>query len=107
MLFSCSGERSKSRAGILSEKKMAELLVDTHLVDAILYTENSRPDEKREKALFYYPSVLEKHGITRAVMDSSVAFYMRNPAAYARIYQQVIRDLEKRKAAENVEETTE
>jgi hypothetical protein len=46
--------------------------------------------------LFYYASVLEKHGITKARMDSSVTWYMRHPAAYARIYQQVVRDLEKR-----------
>ncbi len=106
-LSSCGEGWSKSKAGILSEKKMAELLVDTHLADAILFADNSRPDEKRDKALFYYPSVLEKHGITKAQMDSSVVWYMRNPAAYARIYQQVIKDLEKRQAAEKKKEKTE
>ena len=106
-LSSCSGRRSKSSVAILSEQKMVELLVDTHLADAMLYVDNSRADEKRDKALFYYPSVLEKYGITKARMDSSVAWYMRNPAAYARIYEQVIQDLEKRKAAEKKKEITE
>ena len=106
-LNSCGGGRSKSSVAILSEQKMVELLVDTHLADAMLYVDNSRSDEKRDKALFYYPSVLEKYGITKAQMDSSVAWYMRNPDAYARIYEQVIKDLEKRKAAEKTKEKTE
>jgi len=90
---------SKSRPEILSEKKMSELLIDTHLADAILFIDKSRADEKRDKGLFYYPSVLEKHGITKAQMDSSVAYYMRNPAAYARIYDRVMKDLESRQAS--------
>jgi len=97
-MCACGGNGSKSRKGILSEKEMVVLLVDTHLADALLAVENSRSDEKRDKALFYYPSVLEKHGITKAQMDSSVAYYMRNGAAYARIYEQVIKELEKRQA---------
>jgi hypothetical protein len=107
VLNSCESSRSKSKSGILSEKKMIELLVDTHLSDAILYTDNSRSDEKRDKALFFYPSVLEKHGITKAGMDSSVVWYMRNPEAFARIYQQVIKELEKRQTAEKKNVITE
>ena len=105
VLSSCGNGRSGSKSGILSEKKMIELLVDTHLADAILYIDNSRSDEKHDKALFYDPSVLEKHGISKAHMDSAVFWYMRKPAAFARIYQQVIKDLEKRQAAEIKNET--
>jgi hypothetical protein len=94
IVISCGENRSKSRNGVLSETKMSELLVDTHLTDAILYIDESRADEKRDKALYYYPSVLEKHGISRARMDSSVAWYMRHPEAYARIYAKVIKKLE-------------
>ncbi|MCX6225733.1 MAG: DUF4296 domain-containing protein [Bacteroidia bacterium] len=107
VLNSCGEGRSKSKKGILSEEKMVELLVDTHLADAMLLVDNSRLDEKRNKALFYFPSVLEKHGITKAQMDSSVAWYMRNPAGYARIYEQVIKNLEKRQASEIKIEKTE
>jgi hypothetical protein len=108
LAISCGENRSKSRYGVLSEAKMTELLVDTHLTDAILYVDQSRADEKRDKALFYYPSVLEKHGITQARMDSSVAWYMRHPEAYARIYAKVIKELEglqtkEKEAAKNIE----
>lgn len=97
LLNSCGERRSISRNGILSEKKMAELLVETHLMDAILNLDISSAVAKRDKALFYYPSILEKYHITKAQMDSSVTWYMRNPEAFTRIYEQVIKDLEKRK----------
>ena len=99
VMSSCGGDSPKTGAGILPEKKMVDLLVDTHLTDAILYVDNSRTDEKRDKGLFYYPSLLEKYGITKVQMDSSVAWYMRNPTAYARVYEQVIKELEKRQSA--------
>lgn len=100
LLNSCSHERMKARKGIIPEDKMAELLIDTHLADAILFVDISQTDIKRDRTLYYYPSILEKYGITKAQMDSSVAWYVRNPDAYARIYDQVIKDLEKRQAAE-------
>lgn len=107
LLNSCGESKAKRKAGILPEKKMVELLVETHLTDAVLNMDKSRSDAKRDKALFYYPSILEKYQVTKAQMDSSVLWYMRNPSAYARIYQQVIKDLEKRQAAERKKETEE
>lgn len=98
VFFSCTESRSKAKAGILSEERMVELMVDTHLVDALISADSTAAAKKREKGLFYYPSVLEKYGITKAQMDSSVAWYMRNPAAYARVYGAVLKDLEARKA---------
>jgi hypothetical protein len=103
---SCSSRPGSS--GILEEKKMVELLVDIHLTDAVLYTNNGMADVKRDKSLYYYPSVLEKHGITKAQMDSSVAWYTRHPPSLTRVYEKVIKDLEKRQAAEpKIEKTDE
>jgi predicted small lipoprotein YifL len=107
ILDSCAGSGRKSRLEIIPEDKMAELLIDTHLADAILFTDISLTDVKRERALYYYPSVLDKYGITKAQMDSSVAWYVRNPEAYARIYDKVVKDLEERQAALKKTEITE
>ncbi len=104
--LSC-GSRSKPPEGILPEQKMVDLLVETHLTDAILYSDNSMAEAKRDKALSYYPSVLEKFRIEKAQMDSSVAWYMRHPKAFARVYEKVILNLEKRQAAESKNVKTE
>jgi len=107
VLTSCGNGLPRSKEGILSEKQMVEMLLDTHLADALLFVENSPSNVKSDKGLFYYPSILEKYGITKAQMDSSVVWYMRNPAAYARIYQKVVKDLEQRQAAVKKNELTE
>lgn len=80
----------------LSERKMTEFLIDLHTADAIMHTEQNTPPEKYDKALYYYPSLLEKYGITRAQADSSVSWYSRHPKQFARIYEDVIRELERR-----------
>ena len=107
LLFSCSGGRTGSGRGIIPEKEMAGLLLETHLADAILITDLSPVDIKRDRALYFYPSILEKFGVTKAQADSSIAFYVRHPEAYARIYEQVIKDLEKRQTADKKVEPTE
>ncbi len=100
MVFcSCGESRSKSKAGIISEKEMVSLLVETHIIDAILVAANESATDKQDKGLFYYPSILERHGITKASMDSSVVWYMKHPDVYARIYEEVIKELDARKAA--------
>jgi hypothetical protein len=106
LLLGACADRPKTSEGILSENKMVQMLVDTHLTDAILFTNNGTAEEKRDKALFYYPSLLEKHGITRAQMDSSVAWYTRHPEAFSRVYAKVIEDLQKRQAAVKVPDKT-
>lgn len=107
LFYSAGCRKSGSKVEILSEKKMVELLVETHITDAILYVDNAQSDEKRDKALFYYPSLLEKQGVTKQQMDSSVSWYMKNPAAYARVYQEVVKELEKRMAAAKKDQTNE
>lgn len=96
LLMSCSGEQTVSPRDVIPEKKMASLLLEIHLTDAILTTDLSQTDSKRNRALYFYPSLLEKHGVTKAQADSSIAWYMRHPDAYKRIYEQVIQELEKR-----------
>jgi len=95
LMVSCGKKTSESRPDILTEKQMIDLLVDTHLADAILFTQDTRSNDKRDQALFYYPSVLEKHKITKAQMDSSVVWYMNHPEAYSRIYEEVCSKLKK------------
>jgi hypothetical protein len=105
-LGSCRDKKASPSPGILSEKQMTDLLVETHLADAMLFVDDSRGGEKRDKALYYYPSILEKYGITKARMDSSVAWYIRNPEAYARIYGNVIRELDKIQSDEKKKSTS-
>lgn len=94
LLFSC-GRTAAKKEEIIPEKTLAELLVDMHLADARLYIEDISAEAKKEKALAWYPSVLEKYGVTGAQVDSSVSWYMKRPQVYTRITQKVVKTLEK------------
>ena len=89
LMVSCGGKKSEPKPDILTEKQMVDLLVDMHLTDAILFLEGSPSNDKRDKVLLYYPSLLEKHKVTKAQMDSSVTWYINHPDAYVRIYDEV------------------
>lgn len=90
--------REEKGPEILSEDQMVALLIDTHLADALLAKDPATVDRKRDMALYVYPSVLEKHAVTKAQMDSSVSWYLKHPKVYVRIYEKVMKDLEGRVA---------
>jgi uncharacterized lipoprotein NlpE involved in copper resistance len=106
LTLACCNRQAHSK-DIISEEKMVSLLVETHLSDAILAKDPATVDHKRDMALYVYPSVMEKYGITRAQMDSSVAYYVRNPKIFVRIYDKVIKELERRSEETKVTETPE
>lgn len=78
---------------IVSEEKLVPLLVDIHLMDAYFNKETKPHSEKYERAIQMYPSVFLKHGIDRAVFDSTIRFYVKYPKEFAVIYDEVLREL--------------
>lgn len=97
MPLSCHRGESSGKKEIIGEDKMVNLLTEIHLADAILSKDVNTLDHRKDMALYFYPSVLEKYGVTRAQMDSSVSYYIRNPKIYLRIYEKVLKELEKDK----------
>ena len=95
-LVSCSNSPHAKPTGALHPDTLVSILVDIHLVDAILHEENNNPEEKRDKALYFYPSLLEKHQVSRAEIDSSIVYYTRFPKEFSRMYEKVIKELNRR-----------
>ncbi len=65
---------------------MTEVLADYHLARAMANTLNS---DQRYKAPLIMDGVFQKHGITKAIFDSSMIWYTRNPQDLAIIYNRV------------------
>ena len=95
---SCNGTQEGASGKIIPEDKMVSLLMDMHLTEAVLTKDDRAPDQKANLALSYYPSILEKHDVTRAQVDSSVYWYTRHPKIYNRIYEKVVANLGKKLA---------
>ena len=90
-MFACS----RAPKGIISEKKMQNLLTDMQLADAIISSDpfNFHNDEDK-KAL--YQSVFDKHRVTEAVYDSSLVWYGKNLDVYMQVYNMALTDVKKK-----------
>lgn len=89
LLLSCN----KKPSGVLEPDKMVELMVDMHLAEGVIHINPKQFKNKQEKLEIYY-DVFQRHGITKAEMDSSLNYYLAYADEYREIYDEVIARLE-------------
>ena len=82
--FSCSPSRPH---GILSKKKMTDMLVDYHLAQGMAEAQGENVDVIRYK---YIQAVFKKHRVTEAVFDSSMVYYSGRGDEFTHIYDDVV-----------------
>lgn len=97
LLFSaCSGKRS---ADVLPTAKLEAVLYDYHLTQMIV---DDLPYNQRYKKDLYFGYVYDKHGVTKAEVDSSLVYYARYPEGLSEIYvnlsQRIEADLKRMEA---------
>lgn len=86
--FSGCNRRPKD---ILSENQMVEILTDLQLADA--YYNTSVGPRNRVSRDDLVEGILEKHGVSREELDSTIAYYGRNIDDYYKLYARVDRNL--------------
>lgn len=78
----------------MSQREMRKFLTDLHLLEGIIMNDPELSNDERIE-VYYYNALFAKHGISKAVFDSSLVFYTKQPKRFERIYAGVIRGLEK------------
>lgn len=71
---------------IIQQQEMEDLLYDYHLMQAIAGDLGGGSNVKRKQ---YEQYVFDKHGVTEAEFDSSLAWYMRNTREMEKIYRKL------------------
>lgn len=93
LLASCA---DRQRVGVLSPSKLETVLYDYHLTQVIV---SDLPSNQRYKKDLYFDYIYDKHGVTRADIDSSLAYYARHPKelseVYVRLYERVSADIKR------------
>ena len=84
--------------GILSSRKMRDIMIDLHKTDALLFVTGLQMG-KEEVNNIYYAEVLEKHGVTQAQFDSSLVWYTAHPQLFDKIYPKVLKELKAQEEA--------
>ncbi|MCR4765814.1 MAG: DUF4296 domain-containing protein [Bacteroidaceae bacterium] len=87
----CGPDRPDS---ILSDSEMEDVLYDYHAAKAL--GDIASPSDKY-KVTLYYLNVFEKHHTTEQQFDSTLAWYSRNPEAFDKVYQKVIKRMQDEK----------
>lgn len=95
-LMACVASCGPARPeGVLSDSQMEAVLYDYHAAKAL--GDGLSPSDKY-KATLYYLNVLEKHHTTEQQFDSTLSWYSRNPEAFDKVYQRVVKRIQDEKA---------
>jgi hypothetical protein len=86
---------SRMRRTIIPEKKFIEVLVDLQIADGIGVESMNRREGFMLDSATLYTSVFEKHGVTRAMFDSTMTWYTLHNEAFVGVYNAVITKLKK------------
>lgn len=98
VLFACSDEQAVSIPDtVLSQEKMAEVLVDIHLLEASMNV-HANPMTIASTDMQVGADVFKKHAITKKQYDESFVYYSQNPKLLGEIYQLVLNSLSKMQA---------
>ena len=99
LIVSCSGDKKVSIPdSVLPEDKMAEVMVDIHLLEATLNINTFSRDKVSKGTIEPTTDVLKKHSITKKQYDESFTFYTRNPQLLSEVYLMVLNELSKMQA---------
>lgn len=101
-LIGCSSieDRATIPDSVLSQEKMAEVLVDVHLLEASLNVSALSRDQQIMNSIHPDSDVLKKHNVTKEQYQESFTFYSQNPLLLGEIYQFVLNNLSKMQAEE-------
>jgi len=99
LFFACSGKKTVSiPETILPKEKMAEVMLDIHLLEATMNLNATSADKMNPANPSPNFDVLKKNNISKKQYDESFDFYSQHPELLIEIYQTVLNDLSKMQA---------
>lgn len=98
-IVACSEKKVEQiPANILSKEKMAELLLDVHLLESAISINTISIDKSNPDDPLPTFNVLKKHHVSKQTYDSSFVYYADHPNQLSEIYQEVLDSLSRLQA---------
>lgn len=99
LFFSCSNIKTvKIPDTVLSKQKMAQVMVDIHLLEGSMSLNGTNADKITPENPSPNFDVLKKNNISKKQYDESFDFYSQHPALLNEVYDLVLNDLSKMQA---------
>jgi hypothetical protein len=95
ILIIIGGCADDSEKNIIPRKELIPVLVDIHLMDAMLSDIEYREQIIQSDTADYYKAVIRQHGYSKAQFDSSISYYSQDLKKFDKIYQEVLVRLSK------------
>lgn len=96
LLSACSDATDvKIPDNVLPKEKMAEVMVDVHLLEATINMSITVTDKAGFSEKGQLIDVFRRHNVTRQQYDESYIFYTRHPDLLSEVYQLVLNELSK------------
>lgn len=93
-LLACSGPKEEIPKGILSEKELASILKEVHLVVASFELSKTNNKEGFQNMLLNsYQEIYSKYNIDENVFQQTLEYYANHPERLERIYGEVLADI--------------
>ncbi|MGQ9845911.1 MAG: DUF4296 domain-containing protein [Bacteroidales bacterium] len=92
-LFSCKQNSTEIPEGVISRDSMINIIVDLHLVDAVLQNPMTQSKVGDIPSNNLYKAVMKKYHISKERFDKSMDFYSDNPVMLDSMYDSVIEKL--------------
>ncbi|GAB3935255.1 DUF4296 domain-containing protein [Mucilaginibacter myungsuensis] len=95
VLASCT-EGEKVPADLIDEERMTVLLANVHVIDGDLVTTPQQGDSLFRYGMGYYVEMFRKHNTDTAKFRKSFEWYIKHPIQLNKMYDNVIKILEKK-----------
>ncbi|RNI25003.1 DUF4296 domain-containing protein [Rufibacter latericius] len=97
VLLACTPEQEKP-ADLITEEKMARIMIDVHLTEAAIARTIHHFDSSRAAYRAAHKQILKRQGVSDSAFKHSYDFYLSNPATLDKIYEIVLDSLSLREA---------
>jgi hypothetical protein len=109
MAVSCYHEQPETTFDmnkVLSAEKMTAILVDLHLADGVIALEQRKGKDVVPLAGPYLEFILQKHGISKDMLEESMRYYAYHVNEFEKIYENAVIELGKIQSKEAGQEDT-
>jgi hypothetical protein len=92
----CSPDRVPGN--VIGKEELASIIVDIHVAEALYFQQRSNYRKIAPEALTYYKSILDKHGVSKELLDTTILWYSNHPKVYLVVYDKVVATLSEKQA---------
>lgn len=91
LLISC--QNTKEEAPKLDENQFKSMLIEIHITDGTLSSQNIFYSGKNFRPSYYYNHIFEKYDVNREQFDSCLSYYSSRTTEFTQMYDQIIDSL--------------